>query len=207
MGLNPGRGACSAVKTLIRVLDRVGRVTRRPPTWAVVAAGLVAFGKRRGRDAAVRGGTAYAVAAVLTNLVCKPLVHRRRPPGAAEHATIGPITSSFPSGHAATDVAFIVGVSQVLPALFLPLSGATMAGHWSLVRTRAHYLTDVLAGGALGIAVALGLRAWWPPAASGSADDARSARTEERLMTSVDGERARLAVHIEPATVRPPARG
>jgi len=190
----------SAVTTLIRILDGVGRVTKRPPIWAVVAAGLVAFGKRRGRDAAVRGGTAYAIAAVLANLVCKPLVHRKRPAGASAHATVGPITSSFPSGHAATDVAFILSVSQVVPVLFLPLSGATMAGHWSLVRTRAHHVTDVLAGGALGVAVALALRAWWPTAPpSGHAQDRRT-ETEERLMTTVDGTQARLAVHIEPVT-------
>jgi len=189
----------SAVTRLVRILDGVGGVTKRPPVWAVVAAGLVAFGKRRGRDAAVRGGTAYAIAAVLANLVCKPLVHRKRPAGASAHA-IGPVTSSFPSGHAATDVAFILSVSQVVPVLFLPLSGATMAGHWSLVRTRAHHLTDVLAGGALGVAVALALRAWWPTTPlSGHARDRRT-EMEEPLMTTVDGAQARLAVHIEPVT-------
>ncbi len=46
--------------------------------------------------------------------------------------------------------------------MFIPLSLATLAAHWSLVRSRGHYMSDVLAGGGLGIAV--GLAAWklWP---------------------------------------------
>lgn len=176
------------------VLDRVGSVTKRPPIWAVVAAGLVAFADGRGRAAALRGGVGYGVAAVVANLVVKPIVHRKRPPDAAEHARIGPITSSFPSGHAATDLAFVFGVSQEIPALFAPLSAATFAAHWSLVRTRAHYVSDILVGGAIGIGVAVGLRALWPrtPASSGQDPD------EERLTTVVDGEPVRLGVHVEP---------
>ena len=46
---------------------------------------------------------------------------------------MGPITSSLPSGHAATDLAFTLGVAQEIPALFPPLAFATSAAHWSLV--------------------------------------------------------------------------
>jgi len=35
--------------------------------------------------------------------------------------------------------------------------------HWSLIRKRAHHPTDVIAGGALGIAVALAVWKLWPP--------------------------------------------
>jgi undecaprenyl-diphosphatase len=181
-------------------IDRVGNVTKRPPIWAVVAAALVWRGGARGRDAAARGGVGYAVAAVLANLVVKPLVKRRRPDG-SEQARIGPLTSSFPSGHAATDLAFVFGVSQAVPAMFVPLSAATLTAHWSLVRTRAHHLSDVLAGGALGIAVAAGVRAAWPrrhlpdagPAPSSSPD-----RPHGPFTTVVEGEEARLLVHVEP---------
>jgi membrane-associated phospholipid phosphatase len=41
-----------------------------------------------------------------------------------------------------------------------------LAVHWSLIRKRAHYPTDVLAGGALGIAVAVALGRLWPAPAS-----------------------------------------
>jgi membrane-associated phospholipid phosphatase len=186
---------------LTTTLDRVGGIAKRPPIWAVVAAGLVATGGRRGRDAALRGGVAYGIAAVLANVVVKPAVHRSRPPG-SEQARIGPLTSSFPSGHAATDLAFVFGVSQAVPALFPPLAACTFAAHWSLVRTRAHYLTDILAGGALGIAVAVAVGALWPkgeeePPPSVNADDGKEV-DGERLMTRIEGEEARLLVHIEP---------
>lgn len=38
-----------------------------------------------------------------------------------------------------------------------------MAGHWSLVRRRAQYPSDILAGGVLGITVTLALWELWPP--------------------------------------------
>lgn len=76
---------------------------------------------------------------------------------------LGPFTSWFPSGHAAADLAFVFGAAQELPAAFVPLSCASLAVHWALIRKRAHYPSDVLVGGALGIAVALASRRIWPP--------------------------------------------
>ncbi|MDQ4098861.1 MAG: phosphatase PAP2 family protein, partial [Actinomycetota bacterium] len=102
------------------------------------------------------------LSAAAVHLPIKALVGRRHPPGAARHQ-LGPVTSSFPSGHAASDLAFAIGAAQELPLAFLPLSACTMAVHWSLVRKRAHYPSDVLAGGALGIAVALAAWKLWPP--------------------------------------------
>ncbi|MFN2506908.1 MAG: phosphatase PAP2 family protein, partial [Acidimicrobiales bacterium] len=86
----------------------------------------------------------------------------------------GPFTSSFPSGHAAADLAFVFGAFQELPRLLLPLSLGTLAVHWSLVRKRAHYPSDVVAGGALGIAVAAAAWVVWPPKGP-DADGARPA--------------------------------
>ena len=195
-------GRLSVMGRVTTMLDRVGSVTKRPPIWAVVSAGLVAFGNGRGRAAALRGGVGYGIAAVLANLVVKPVVHRRRPPDAADHARIGPITSSFPSGHAATDLAFVFGVAQEIPVLFAPLSAATFTAHWSLVRSRAHYVSDILVGGALGIGVALGMRVLWPTGADHGGDPGDSpsvdAARPDRLMTVVQGEQARLAVHVAP---------
>ncbi len=87
----------------------------------------------------------------------------------------GPVTSSFPSGHAATDLAFNLGASQEIPLLFIPLSAATLAAHWSIVRSRGHYLSDVLAGGGLGIVVALAAWRLWPPGGDGDEEDDTSA--------------------------------
>ena len=139
---------------------RAGDIIQRPPAWAGIAALLSATGER-GRRAALRGSVCY-LSAALAHLPIKALVGRRHPPGAALHQ-LGPVTSSLPSGHAASDLAFAIGAAQELPLAFLPLSGCTMAVHWSLVRKRAHYPSDVLAGGALGIAVALAVWKLWPP--------------------------------------------
>jgi membrane-associated phospholipid phosphatase len=66
------------------------------------------------------------VTAIVTNAVVKPVVGRSRPPGSGRERT-GPVTSSFPSGHAATDRSFTLGVAQEIPVLFFPLALATSA--------------------------------------------------------------------------------
>ena len=141
---------------------RLGDVVQQPPVWVGLAGALALAGGRRGRRAALRGGVYYGLAAVLGNLVVKPLVRRSRPPGSGK-GRMGPVTTSFPSGHAATDLAFTLGASLELPVLFVPLSGATMAAHWSLVRSRGHYPIDVLAGGTLAVCLALVMWKVWPP--------------------------------------------
>ncbi len=165
--------------TLLETLDKTGHVTQQPATWVALATGIAALGGPKGRHAALRGTACYLGAAAVGNLVLKPLVRRPRPPETREHG-IGPVTSSFPSGHAASDLAFVFGVAQVIPALFVPLAGASLTAHWSLVRTRGHYASDVLIGGALGIAVAVAIRRAWPversdddyePAAGGPGGD------------------------------------
>lgn len=147
---------------------RAGDIMQRPPAWAGVAA-LLGLTGPRGRKAALRGGVCY-LSAALAHLPIKAVVGRRHPPGAGLHQ-LGPATSSFPSGHAAADLAFVLGASQEIPLVFLPLSGATMAVHWSLVRKRAHYMSDVLAGGVLGAAVALAAWKLWPPRSAAEGDD------------------------------------
>ena len=146
---------------LLEVVDRAGHVAQQPPLWAAAAALLALAGGQRGRRAALRGSACYGAAAVVANVLVKPLVHRSRPPEAGE-GRVGPVTSSFPSGHAATDLAFAFGAAQELPAVFIPLAAATTTAHWSLVRTRGHYAGDVFAGGVVGIVVAWAVWRLWP---------------------------------------------
>ena len=150
---------------------RLGDVAQQPPVWAALAATIALGGGRRGRRAAARGAACYGIAAVVGNLGIKPLVGRGRPPGAGEGRP-GPVTSSFPSGHAATDLAFSLGVAQEIPVLFIPLAGATMAAHWSLIRSRGHYPSDVVIGGLVAFAVALGVWKLWPPGSHDEKDAA-----------------------------------
>ncbi len=145
---------------------RLGDVVQQPPVWVGLAAALALAGGERGRRAALRGSVQYGATAVVANLVVKPLVGRSRPPGSGKGRR-GPVTTSFPSGHAATDLAFSLGAALELPVLLVPLSGATMAAHWSLVRSRGHYPTDVLAGGTLAVILTLALWKLWPPGGTG----------------------------------------
>lgn len=142
-------------------LARVGHITEQPPFWGGVAAALAVKGGKRGQQAALRGSLCYVVAAFIANIAIKPFVRRHRPQGAGENR-IGPYTSSFPSGHTASDLAFVFGVAQELPLLVIPLAGATAAGHWSLIQTKKHHASDVFGGGVIGLAVAYIMWKFWP---------------------------------------------
>ena len=145
----------------VRVLDWGGHVAQQPPTWAAWRAAIALAGGERGRRAALRASVCYVADAAVANLAVKPLVQRPRP-RKARKGGIGPVTSSFPSGHAATHLAFIMGSTCELPVTFLPLAGTALAAHWSIVRSRGHHPTDVVFGGFLGLGVGLLVNKAWP---------------------------------------------
>jgi membrane-associated phospholipid phosphatase len=148
------------VSRVATVLDKAGIVAKQPPFW-VAAAGLVArYRRQQGRPTAVRALVGYGSAGMVANLVLKPLFGRGRPSGAG--GRFGPLTSSFPSGHAACDTAFAVIAAREIPALTVPMVALTTASHWSLWRSRSHYVTDILAGDAVGLALALTIPKLWP---------------------------------------------
>jgi len=132
-------------------LSRVGDVCSQPLVWAAFAAVLSLTGPR-GRRAALRGVTCSACASLI-HLPIKRAFGRPRPRGARLIGGIGPLTSSFRSGHTASDLSFMLGASQELPLLLAPLSVATLSSHWSLIRSRKHYPSDVIGGGAIAVAV------------------------------------------------------
>lgn len=144
-------------------VTRFGKVAdklKHPPTWAAIA-GVLAMTGPRGRHAAARGSLSFALAS-LVHLPIKALIGRDHPPGASRVARVGPVTSSFPSGHMASELAFSLGAAQELPLLILPLYGATVASEWSLIRSRSHYPSDVFAGGLLAVGVAAAMWKLWP---------------------------------------------
>ncbi len=154
------------------LVGRFGDHTKRPAVWAGIALALALSG-RRGRNAAVRGGVGY-VAGALMQLPVGIVVHRRRPEGAARLARIGPVTSSFPSGHCASELGFSIGAAQEIPWLFVPLYSATLAAEWALVRCRAHYPSDIFGGAAIAIVVALAMAKAWPPHRTADTESARA---------------------------------
>jgi undecaprenyl-diphosphatase len=135
---------------LVRTLDRWGAVARQPPLWAALAAGLFACGGCS-RRAAKRGTACYLTGAVVGNGL-KVLFKRPQP---RHRFARRPYVSraAFPSGHGAAEVAFVFGAAQEAPLLFPPIAALAMLAHWSLVREGKHYVSDMLAGGTIGLAI------------------------------------------------------
>jgi membrane-associated phospholipid phosphatase len=125
--------------------------------WMVVAGGLALAGGPS-RRAACRGLGSLAVSSFLANVVLKSLFHRARP--VAAHGSLAervrkPVTSSFPSGHAASAAAFATGAALEAPAWGLPLAVLALGVAWSRVRVGVHRSAEVVAGACLGATVAL----------------------------------------------------
>jgi undecaprenyl-diphosphatase len=147
--------------SLDRELARLSRLADHSKLWLGIAAGLAAAGGSRGRSAAVRGLGAIAVASGGVNLGVKLLSGRRRPDRdavpTARHVPM-PISSSFPSGHAASAFAFASAAGYSNLVVDLPLRFLATLVAYSRVHTGVHYPGDVvvgaLIGGAAGNAVA-----------------------------------------------------
>ncbi len=133
--------------------------------WFGVAA-VMALIPGRTRRAALHGLLAQGVASGITNLGFKTLLPRARP--LPEHLPAfrfvhpQPTSSSMPSGHSASAVAFALGVGIIRPALGAALAPIAAGVAYSRVHTGAHWPSDVVFGSAIGAGAALVTRKWWP---------------------------------------------
>ena len=152
------RVAAAESPHLDRTLPRLGAASDRGRLWLGIAAVLALTGHARCRRAAARGVASLAVAATAANVLAKGLAGRvgpvvdRVPP--QRRLSREPVTSSFPSGHAASAAAFATGVAMELPLLAVPVGALAAGVIASRVVTGVHYPSDVLAGAALGVAAA-----------------------------------------------------
>ncbi|TXC94050.1 phosphatase PAP2 family protein, partial [Streptomyces sp. ISID311] len=149
-----------------RVLPRLTRSANHGLLWLGLAAGAAAVGGRPVRRAALRGVASLAVASATVNTLGKRSVRRQRPVldtvPVIRQLHRQPITSSFPSGHAASAVAFATGVAFENKWWGLALAPVAASVAFSRVYTGVHYPGDVLAGAALGAGAAFAVRGFAP---------------------------------------------
>lgn len=155
--------AAAPTPTLDPVLTRLSDAADHSKLWLSVAGVLAIAGGRRGRQAALVGVTSIGVTSLISNVLIKGLVARRRPDRAdavvpEERWVHMPRSRSFPSGHSASAFAFASAVGTAIPALSLPLHFAAVAVAYSRVHTGVHYPGDTIAGALLGTATATVVR-------------------------------------------------
>ena len=136
-------------------LSRLSHFANHSKPWFLVATTLAVFGGPTGRRAAKAGVAAIGAASLVVNQPMKLAGNRTRPD--REHHEVPearwvpmPTSTSFPSGHSASALAFAVAVGDVAPALRMPLRAAAVTVAFSRVYTGVHYPGDVLVGAATG---------------------------------------------------------
>src|SRR3954447_16264827 len=148
-----------------RWLRRLSTAANHGRLWLVLAALL---GARKGplRRGAVRGIGSMWVCRALVNLVLKRFFGRVRPDMANLNSDRrlprSPGTLSFPSGHSSSAAAFATGVAMESPLAGAALAPVALGVGYSRVHVGVHYPGDVLAGMAVGSAVAVASQHWWP---------------------------------------------
>ena len=165
----------------------LSRAANHSAVWLAVAAVVAAVGGRRARRAALRGVLAIGGASALSNGLLKRLLPRRRPPLEA-FPFVGlrrrPVSSSMPSGHAASAAAFATGMAMELPTVAAPVGALAAAVAYSRIYNGVHYPGDVVLGAAVGIAVARATSKVWPRVDASPA----TARPAPRSAARVAGE-------------------
>jgi undecaprenyl-diphosphatase len=151
---------------LDRMLPRLSAAANYSRLWLTIAVVLMLTGSPSARRGAIRGLLSVALASATTNVLAKGLARRRRPDvqhlPAIRRLRRAPVTTSFPSGHAASAAAFALGVAIEAPALAVPLGGLAAGVAMSRVATGVHYPSDVAAGAMVGAGAALLTRRCWP---------------------------------------------
>jgi undecaprenyl-diphosphatase len=147
-----------------RWLRRLSTFANHGKLWLLLA---VVLGVRKGplRRGAIRGVGAQAVSSLVVNVVLKRFFGRVRPDleNLQSHRRLRrePGSLSFPSGHSSSAAAFVTGVAMESPLAGAALAPLALGVGYSRVHVGVHYPGDVVAGLALGSAVAVASQHWW----------------------------------------------
>ena len=177
------RVAGTSTPWLDRGLPMLSRSANHSALWMAIGVGLGAAGGRRGQRAAVRGLASVGVTSLVVNQGVKRVVRRPRPSlrnvPAVRRVRVAPLTTSFPSGHAASAAAFAAGAAIELAPAGPPLGVLAGAVGGSRVYVGAHYPLDVLVGAGMGAGIAWLTRRVWSTLPA-RADDAPPSRGSSR---------------------------
>ncbi len=190
--------ARSRTPWLDRVLPALSRSANQSLIWVAIASIVAALGGRRGKRAAGRGVGGIALSSLIVNQVIKRLVRRPRPSlrrvPAVRRLKVQPLTTSFPSGHAASASAFATGMAMEWPVAGAALAPVAAAVAYSRTYVGVHYPADVITGAAIGAAAAYATRLQFPTAPS---EATGAPPTAERLQLETDADGARLGIVVK----------
>jgi diacylglycerol kinase family enzyme/membrane-associated phospholipid phosphatase len=161
-----GRVARTHTPALDRIIPTLSRAANNSQLWLGIAVHLATFGGRRGKRGALRGMSSIAATSLLVNQGVKRVVRRPRPSlrhvPAVRRLPVQPLTTSFPSGHAASAGAFTAGVAAELPEITPVIASLAAAVAYSRVYVGVHYPADVAVGVGTGVGMAFATRRIWP---------------------------------------------
>jgi membrane-associated phospholipid phosphatase len=141
--------------TLDRFLVRLSDAANGSHLWLLTAGAVALVGGDRGRRAAAEAVASIAVGSAVSNLALKSIARRRRPQAVNGQVVPSrrvrrPLSSSFPSGHAASAFAFASTMGEEVPATWVPMHVAASLVAYARIHTGVHHPSDVVAGALIG---------------------------------------------------------
>src|SRR3954470_12008230 len=177
-----------------RWLRRLSTFANHGRLWLAIAA-LLSTKKGPLRRGAIRGVRSLAVSSGVVNVILKQIFGRVRPDleNLQVHRRLRrePGTLSFPSGHSSSAAAFVTGLAMESPLAGAALAPIALGVGYSRVHVGVHYPGDVVAGLAVGGAVAAATQHWWrvrpkQPARVRTAHEAPALPEGEGLVVAVN---------------------
>jgi membrane-associated phospholipid phosphatase len=148
---------CHTIDALVAILNPIGSGVTLLIACIMLTAICRALPSSRLQAAAWTAALAFTFAGVI-EFTIKHLVGRPRPDTAMAFATLGSHavaeTDSFPSGHATSVFAVATVFAAFYPWLRWPLYALAAAVAVGRVYLERHYMSDILAGAVIGIAIA-----------------------------------------------------